>query len=183
MAKAPDRKARIDTAVEEEPVDPIRDDPLPESSDDLQAFMAGQMLANALPNPPKMKGFHLFWGSTTNQYTPVQWYLRLGYVPVRPDEVPTMDVTGLKPHSGQFEGFVCCNEMVLLKIPDTVYQKIMRKFHHDDPNNEAERLRVNVDMLKDEVGEDSKGTPLVREEGDGMASIVDRRVRAPKPFE
>ncbi len=145
------------------------------TDEEREHLLREEAMSNSLPNPPPIPGMHLMWASTTNQYTPVQWYLRLGYEPVKPEEVPGMD--HLKEHSGEFAGFVCCNEMVLMKIEEQAYQQIMKAYHHDKPNEEGERLRVNVELLKQEAGEDSKGNPLVREEGDGFSNVVDRRAR------
>lgn len=156
--------------------DPARAEALPVSPEELQAILRDDALANALPQPPAIPGWHQCWLSTTNQYTPVQHFIRLGYVPVKPEEVPGWQY--LKQHSAQMGDIVTCNEMVLYKIPEAAYQQIMKSLHHERPNAEAERLRANIDMMK-EGGEfrDSEGNSLVKEEGDGFGAVLDRRVR------
>lgn len=159
--------------------DPLRGEALPQSSEDLEALLRQEALANALPNPPRIPGWHQAWLSTTNTYTPIQQYLRLGYMPVKPEE--HKEWAYLKQHSARDAAdVISCNEMVLYKIPEPAYQQIMRVLHHDRPNEEEARLKANIDQMKqgDEF-RDSEGNTLVREEGDGFAELLDRRVRAP----
>ena len=155
-------------------VDPIRSDALPPSAEELAAILREDAMANALPNPPKTPGVHYVWLSTTNTYTPIQHYVRLGYAPVRPEEIPQWQY--LKQHSAMIGDQITCNEMVLYKIAESSYQQIMRSIHHDKPNEEAEKLKANLEALKEEA-RDSDGKGLLQEEGDGIASVLDRRVR------
>src|SRR5258708_39291009 len=53
-------------------------DPLPEDEDEVERLMPNDILVNSLPNPPKKEGGHRFWASTTNTWTPIQMYIRLG---------------------------------------------------------------------------------------------------------
>ena len=159
--------------------DDLRADALRADPAEIEAMLREEALANALPNPPQIPGWHQVWLSTTNTYTPIQQYVRLGYVPVKPEEHPQWQY--LKQHGASHGGdVITCNEMVLYKIPNEAYQQIMRVVHHDRPNEEAERLRANIEQLKhgDEF-RDSEGTSLVKEEGDGFGQVLDRRVRAP----
>ena len=157
-----------------------REEALPTSREDLEAMLRTESMANALPNPPELPGFHQVWLSTTNQYTPIQQFVRMGYVPVQPHEHPQWSY--LKQHGASHGGdTITCNEMVLYKVPEEAYQHIMRVLHHDRPLEEDDRLRSNIDQLKDSTEfRDRDGTPLVREEGDGFAG--ERRVRAPASF-
>lgn len=41
-----------------------------------------------LPNPPKIAGWHLCWLTSQSQNDPIDKRMRLGYVPVRPHELP-----------------------------------------------------------------------------------------------
>ncbi len=161
----------------------LRGDPLPEDEDEVERLMANDILVNSLPNPPKKEGWHRFWASTTNTWTPIQMYIRLGYKFVHPNDVPEMAT--MKTHSAVFSTEVVqCNEMILMETPVERWRRIMKKWHNDDPKSEAERLKVNVELLKKDVGTDSQGNALVREEGDGMASLTeepkqDRRIVHP----
>lgn len=157
-----------------------RDEALPPHREDIEALLRQEAMDNALPKPPELEGWHQVWLSTTNTYTPIQQYVRLGYVPVKPEEHPSWQY--LKQHGASHGGdTITCNEMVLYKVPEEAYQDIMRVLHHDRPNEEEERLRANVEQMK--VGSefrDSEGTPLVRDEGDGFAR---ERKRAPSSFQ
>lgn len=161
--------------------DPKRAEALPASSIDIEAMLREDAMNNALPKPPALPGWHLIWLSTTNTYTPIQHYARLGYVPVKQHEMPEWQ--WLKQHSAQDPaGDICVNEMVLYKIPDAAYQQIMRVMHHDRPNAEAERLKRSIEEMKGgSEYRDSEGNALVKEEGDGFAQVLDvRQRRAPK---
>jgi hypothetical protein len=43
---------------------------------------------SALPKLPNIDGWHLCWLSTTNSYDSIDKRIRLGYVPVKSDELP-----------------------------------------------------------------------------------------------
>lgn len=158
-----------------------REEALAPNPADLEALLREEALANALPNPPAITGWHQCWLSTTNTYTPIQHFVRLGYVPVKPEEHAQWQY--LKQHGAQHGGdTISCNEMVLYKIPESAYQQIMRVLHHDRPMEEEARLRANVEQMKEgSTFRDSDGQSLVREDGDGFQE--ERRVRAPSRFQ
>lgn len=105
----------------------------------------------ALPTPPARPGWHYVWLSTTNQYDPIYKRLRMGYVPVKAEEIPDFDHYRVK--SGEYEGCISMNEMILFQIPQEIYQEIMEEYHHYRPMEEEERIKVNaVDSLKDSRG-------------------------------
>lgn len=150
-----------------------RSDPIPQDMEALEEALRTEAINNALPNPPKRAGWHYFWGSTTNTYVPIQYYLRLGYMPVKPEEIPEM--SHLKMHSGEYDGFIMCNEMLLMKCPEAVYQRYMQIVHHERPNEESERLKANLEAIKEEIGKDSAGRDLVEVEDDAMRELGERR--------
>jgi hypothetical protein len=90
---------------------------------------------SALPDLPKdaIPGFHLCWLSTTNQYDSIDKRLALGYEPVKAAELGKGFESLGKMSSGKFEGCVSCNEMVLFKLPEEIYQEVMRMLHLEDP--------------------------------------------------
>lgn len=174
-----DTKAR--ESVESRAASGVLDaEPIEVSEEERAMLMLDESLANALPNTPKVPGWHFLWASTTNQQNPIQWYLRLGYKPVKREEFP--EYGHLKEHSGEFAAFITCNEMVMLKCTEAAYQQIMKEMHHDRPNREAERLLANVDNIKNSTV-DSKGRALVTEEGDGYAQVRQERTARVKTFE
>jgi hypothetical protein len=157
-----------------------RADPLEMTPSERAAVMLDESLANALPNLPTVPGWHFVWASTTNQQNPIQWFYRLGYVPVKADEFPEYD--HMKSHSGEFTGMLTCNEMVALKIPEEGYQQIMKEMHHDRPNREADKLLSSVQSIKDATT-DRHGKQLVSDVGDGLNSIMKERTAKVKAFE
>jgi hypothetical protein len=67
--------------------------------------------------------------------------------------------------------------MLLFKIPEEVYQEIMTHFHHDAPQDEVNKVRVQSEQQLG--GRDSNGKPLGQIEGDGMDSL-DKPKPAPR---
>ena len=128
---------------------------------------------SALPNVPELKGWHVCWLSTTNSYDSIDKRIRLGYTPVKAEEIPGFENYRVK--AGEHTGYIACNEMLLFKIPEDVYQDIMTHFHHDLPQEEAQKIKVQAEQT---VGRDSSGQSLGRIEGDGISSI-DKPIAAP----
>jgi len=126
----------------------------------------------ALPTPPEVPGWHFIWLSTTNQYDPIFKRQRMGYEPVKAEELPGFE--HLRVKGGEFEGLISINEMVLFKIPLEIYQEIMEEYHHNMPMEEESRLKANA-VLGDR---DSNGKQLGMVEGDGIGSMA-TRVKAP----
>jgi len=121
----------------------------------------------ALPTPPDIPGYHLCWLSTTNAYDPIHKRMRLGYEPVKAEELPGFE--SFKVKSGEHSGFVACNEMVLYKMPMEIYQEIMREVHHYAPQEEADKIRVQVEQLQG--ARDSNGRRLATVEGEGLGQL------------
>jgi hypothetical protein len=134
------------------------------SSEERRRAFRSEWLQEALPTPPEIPGFHLCWLSSTNQYDPIHKRTRLGYTQVKADELPGFDTYKVK--SGEHEGFVACNEMLLYKLPMDIYQDLMSEMHHYAPLDEQEKIQVQQEQLMG--NKDSSGRPLVMIEGDGM---------------
>ena len=101
---------------------------------------------SALPDLPGgiIPGFHLCWLSTTNNYDSIDKRVALGYEPVKASELGK-GFEGLgKMSSGKFEGCVSCNEMVLFKLPEELYQEVMRMMHLEDPLEHQRNITANV---------------------------------------
>jgi hypothetical protein len=101
---------------------------------------------SALPDLPKdaIPGFHLCWLSTTNQYDSIDKRLALGYEPVKAAELGKGFESLGKMSSGKFEGCVSCNEMVLFKLPEEIYQEVMRMLHLEDPLEHQRNITASV---------------------------------------
>jgi len=142
------------------------------SSQERRRAFRSEWQQEALPTPPEIPGFHLCWLSTTNQYDPIHKRLRLGYIPVKAEEVPGFE--HLKVKSGELAGFVSVNEMVLYKLPMDIYQDFMAEMHHYAPLDEQEKIKVQQESLLG--AKDSSGKPLVQIEGEGMRFDQTREV-------
>ena len=101
---------------------------------------------NALPDIPEgtIPGFHLCWLSTTNNYDSIDKRMALGYEPVKAGELGKGFEALGKMSSGKFEGCVSCNEMVLFKLPEEIYQEVMRMMHLEDPLEHQRNITASV---------------------------------------
>jgi len=101
---------------------------------------------SALPEIPggSIPGMHLCWLSTTNTYDSIDKRMALGYEPVKASDLGN-GFEGLgKMSSGKFEGCISCNEMVLFKLPEDVYQEVMRMLHLEDPLEHQRNITANI---------------------------------------
>jgi hypothetical protein len=56
-------------------------------------------------------------------------------------------------NSGKFEGCVSCNEMILFKLPEEVYQEVMKMMHLEDPLEHQRNITSSVrDTAKEGKG-------------------------------
>ena len=118
---------------------------------------------SALPDIPggTIPGFHLCWLSTTNNYDSIDKRMALGYEPVKAAELGKGFEALGKMSSGKFEGCVSCNEMVLFKLPEEIYQEVMRMMHLEDP---LEHQR-NITASGRSTAQDGKGGRSILEGG------------------
>jgi hypothetical protein len=119
----------------------------------------------ALPEVPKIPGFHTCWLSTTNKYDSIDKRMSLGYEPVKANDVAALmggqsfEALG-KMSSGKFEGCISCNEMILFKIPEDIYQEVMKLLHYDDPNDYTRGILDRTRGAVSEVGRNGGRTVL-----------------------
>src|SRR5574343_1046728 len=143
-------------------VDRVQQDGTALSAAERRRMLRQEWVQEVLPTPPKLQGFHCCWLSTTNSTDPVYKRIQRGYVPVKASEVPGFGgqytVSG-----GEFDGCVACNEMLLFKIPEQLYNDLMTIYHHEMPMEQEAAIRENV-SARDE--EDSNGRRLSQVEGD-----------------
>ena len=144
------------------------------SAQERRKMWSDEWTQSALPKLPDLPGWHLCWLSTTNGYDSIDKRIRLGYVPVKSDELPGYENYRVK--AGEHVGFIACNEMILHKIPMEVYQDIMLQVHHEAPQEEADKIRVQLESLQG--ARDSHGKSLGKVEGEGFGDI-DRNVPTP----
>lgn len=144
------------------------------SKQERRKMWSDEWTQSALPKVPDLPGWHLCWLSTTNGYDSIDKRMRLGYVPVKADEFPGFDNYRVK--AGEDIGFIACNEMRLYKLPMEIYQEVMTQMHHEAPNEEADKVRVQVEQLQG--NRDSSGKSLGSVEGEGFGNL-DRNVKMP----
>ena len=144
------------------------------SKQERRKMWSDEWTQSALPKVPDIPGWHLCWLSTTNGYDSIDKRMRLGYVPVKADELPGFDNYRVK--AGEDIGFIACNEMRLYKLPMEVYQEVMTQMHHEAPNEEADKVQIQVDQLQG--NRDSSGRSLGSVEGEGFGNL-NRNVQTP----
>lgn len=140
------------------------------SSQERRRMFRNEWVQESLPSPPPIPGFHVCWLSTTNGYDPIHKRTRMGYSPVTIDEVPGFENFRVK--AGEHAGFVACNEMLLYKIPEEIYQEIMAELHHYAPQDEADKIRVQAESQQTR---DSNGKRLGQIEGEGIHNLDEHR--------
>lgn len=127
------------------------------SDEEYERLVRDEFEQTALPKPPVLPGWHLCWLTTTSQYDNIAKRQRIGYRPVSRTEMP-----GFDPSNGQdlerFAGYVTCNEMVLHKIPEAYFQKMMNYFHHkrpaEDDQGTLKTIRDRMEQEQDSGGRD-----------------------------
>lgn len=130
---------------------------------------------SALPKLPEMEGWHMCWLSTTNSYDSIDKRIRLGYVPVKSEELPGFENYRVK--SGEHVGYISCNEMLLFKLPMDIYQDVMLYNHHERPREEADKIKVQLENLQG--ARDSNGRSLMNVEGEGIGNIDQQPSKTP----
>ncbi len=93
---------------------------------------------SALPNLPRIPGYHVCWVSTTHPSDTPQGREQLGYTFIMRSEVPEFTYTDQK--SGDFPGVVTWREMVGMKIELHRYQMFMEELHHNEPARQEESI-------------------------------------------
>lgn len=156
--------------------DPVREAPEDKfvSAEERRKMWKDEWTQSALPNVPELKGFHLCWLSTTNSYDSIDKRIRLGYTPVKSEEIQGFENYRVK--AGEHTGFIACNEMLLFKIPMDHYQDIMAHFHHEQPLEEANKIRLQAEQAAG--ARDRNGRNLAQVEGEGLGEI-DKPMPAP----
>ena len=141
-----------------------------ELSDDARVEMfRQQFIQAALPDLPKIPGYHTCWLTTTNPRDSIQMRIRLGYEPVKPEDVPGWEYATLK--TGDWQGFIGVNEMLAFKLPISLYDKYMREAHHDAPLREEEKLTDTAEFLENQARASKSRITM----GDGNKEIGQQR--------
>lgn len=95
---------------------------------------------SALPDLPDIRGYHVCWLTTTNPRDPIHGRMRLGYEPIRADDIPGWSHSTLK--TGEWAGCIGVNEMIAFKLPLELYEAYMYEAHHNQPLEEEGKLNA-----------------------------------------
>lgn len=143
------------------------------SEDDRLEMFRQQLFNDALPDLPRIDGYHVCWLTTTNPRDSIHRRMQLGYEPVRASEVPGMEYASLK--TGEYAGMIGINEMVAFKLPMSLYQRFMQEAHHEAPLREETKLNDVADNIRAQA--ERSGSRVEVDEG-----IEDLRHAAPRPL-
>lgn len=135
-----------------------------------------------LPTPPSIPGYHLCWLTTTNQSDPLEHRYRIGYVLVKPEELPGFSMPTQQSGQAAVTDRIQINEMVLAKIGMTEWEENMKYLHHDLPLEQVAALKDSVSIQKDGRGRDVAYTGQEFKNGvaDGFQDLG-RRARGGTP--
>jgi len=139
------------------------------SDDERVEMFRQQFFQSALPDLPKIPGYHTCWLTTTNPRDSVQMRMRLGYEPIKPEDVPGWEYATVK--TGEWVGFIGVNEMLAFKLPLSLYEKFMAEAHYQAPLREEEKLADTAEFLQQQAR--ASGANVVM--GDGMVGLRDER--------
>jgi hypothetical protein len=139
------------------------------SDDERVEMFRQQFHQSSLPDLPKLASWHCCWLTTTNPRDSIHMRMRLGYEPLKPEDVPGWDYVTVK--SGEWQGFIGVNEMLAFKLPMSLYEKYMQEAHHDAPLREEEKLTDTADFMEQQAR--ASGSRV--DAGDGMTEIGQKR--------
>lgn len=109
---------------------------------------------SVLPDLPTIPGFHVCWLTTTNPRDSIPSRVRLGYEPVKSEDIPGWEHATLK--GGEWAGCVGVNEMIAFKLPMHLYEAYMREAHHSQPLYEEQKLSSVIDVIREEAAAAAK---------------------------
>jgi hypothetical protein len=111
----------------------------------------------------------LCWLTTTNPRDSIHARLRLGYEPVKPEDIAGWEHATVK--TGEYAGFIGVNEMLAFKLPQSLYQRFMQEAHHDAPLREEEKLTDTADFLEQQARSSKSRLDM----GEGMSGLAEKR--------
>lgn len=139
------------------------------SDDERVAEFRQQYFQSALPDIPKIPGYHVCWLTTENPRDPIHARVRLGYEPIKAADIPGWDHASLK--TGEWEGCIGVNEMIAFKLPIELYESYMRINHHEQPLEEEKALSSQLREIEAEMNAAAKRGTISLELEDGTAAL------------
>ncbi len=149
-------------------------------ADRIEAFRM-QHFQHVLPDIPKIPGYHVCWLSTTSPTDTVMYRMRLGYEPIKREDIPGWDFDRLSLKTGEYAGYVGINEMLAFKIRQNLYDAYMMENHHDAPNRQDEKLIQDVKQIQGQAK--SNKTYVESSEGNEEIEETLRAKGKPKSFD
>lgn len=112
-------------------------------------MLSSTFFQSALPDLPKIPGYHTCWLTTTNPRDPIHGRMRLGYTLVKKGDIPGWEHSTLK--GGEFDGCIGINEMLAAKLPLHLFEAYMRKLHHTEPLEQERTLAAQTQERKEHI--------------------------------
>lgn len=109
---------------------------------------------SVLPDLPPIDGYHVCWLTTTNPRDSIAGRVRLGYSPIKQDDIPGWEHATMK--GGEYAGCIGVNEMIAFKLPMNLYESYMREAHHTQPLYEEQKLSSVIDVIREEAASAAK---------------------------
>jgi hypothetical protein len=122
---------------------------------------------SALPDLPKIPGYHTCWLSTQNPRDPIHGRLRLGYTLLKGSEIPGWEHSTSR--GGEFDGVISVNEMIAAKLPIRLFEKYMATLHHEQPLFEEAAIKAKQQNQQEEAA--SLGAQLIPEQGQRILGV------------
>lgn len=135
------------------------------SDDERVEMFRQQFNQSALPDLPKIDGWHVCWLTTTNKSDSIQSRMRLGYEPVKPEDIPGWEYVTVK--SGEYEGMIGVNEMLAFKLPQSLYERFMKEVHYNEPLRQEEKLTDTAKFLEQQAAASKSRLDV----GDGIRDL------------
>lgn len=143
LSKATD-PARENRAMQDRAVEGRRD------TESIMAELRKQSFQNALPDLPPVQGYHVCWLTTSSTYDTIAGRMNRGYEPLLMEDCPGWTFNNVK--GAAHEGWpISCNEMVAAKLPQDLYEAMMKYFHHELPNGEESRLAETARNIQEQA--------------------------------
>lgn len=121
------------------------------SDDERVEMLRAQYFQSALPDLPKIAGYHTCWLTTTNPRDSIVARERLGYELLKAHDHQGWEYAASR--GGQYEGVIAVNEMVGAKIRLDLYERFMANNHHEEPLREEEKLVYETHQKKNELAQ------------------------------
>lgn len=143
--KTPSKSRKTRQASDRQPADVER---VISDEERLDTFRKS-FFQSVLPDLPPIKGYHVCWLTTTNPRDSIPGRVRLGYEPVKAEDVPGWEYAVTK--TGEYAGCIGVNEMLAFKLPMSLYEAYMREAHHVQPLFEEEKLSTVLETIREEA--------------------------------